>query len=189
MVFHSLHNVSCHPHLTSLLARHITEQDIIIVINRHIWFSLHKYSLTAHSLQLLYRKTFQFTFYITVFSALEDLTIFKGETEHFVQLEEVYWTDYSLLASSEKTVAFTFFFVPQGTDLSGWSPWTALSSGFQWVQQCEEPAGGRWKEGWEVFLPIPSLLSRGWLVMPLYQNLFAGGHRTLPTGSITWSSL
>lgn len=72
----------------------------------------------------------------------------------------------------------------QGADVYGLSLQAALT-GFQRVQQWEEPEGGGKKD---VFLQVPWLLSHSWLVMALYQYPLPDGQRTLTPDSVTWSS-
>lgn len=122
-------------------------------------------------------------FYITVFSAFEDLSIFKSYTEHSTHWEEGFWTEYSFCASSETTSTFTLCSVPPGAGLSGRSQ--KLTDSLSLRLLVGPAMGGtnrRQKKGTKVrmFLPL-SLTSKPQLVvMPLYQKSLVRWPGSLP---------
>lgn len=115
------------------------------------------------------QKTLQFMFYITMFSALEEFTIFKGQREPFTQQErKTAQLSIPSLSPNGQSSPSSLGSVPPEADLQDGPyqlPCGKASSEFSNGKNQRE------EEEWDGFLPVLWLVSRSWLVGYVSTNI------------------
>lgn len=145
----------------------VIEQDMIIVINRHIWFSLHKYSLIAHSTLICSIENLAIhVLYYCVLSLRRPFHFQKlHRALHAMRGQLLNWI-FPLCLFRDNLHLHTLLWRVSKID---WLPFPQTFSGSnngRNQQEAEER-----NKGQDVFPLVPSLLSHSWLWCLSIKNL------------------